>query len=288
MARTRKSTSPSLKKRYGQHHLRSGDLCRPLVDFLRPKGERVVEIGPGGGVLTAELAAAGARVWALEVDVEWACALQERRLPGVSVAASDALRFDWSRLPPGALVTGNLPFNVGTRLIERILAVAALAPERLPRLGFMVQKEVGDRLVAAPGDPAYGGLSVLVRAQASVRRLGLVAPGSFRPPPKVAAAFVGLSPRAPAYLSSPGGPGANSASASERAEAFRKLVHLAFGLRRKTLRNSLARGWGKARAEEAIAAAGLDPRARAETRDVAEMVALLGASEALAGGPAEA
>ncbi len=250
---------PTLKKRYGQHHLRSGELCRPLVDFLAPAGERVVEIGPGGGVLTAELSAAGARLAACEVDLEWAFHLR-RRLPAVRIAAVDALAVDWRRLASPALVAGNLPFQIATRLIERLLrAAAGGAP--VPRAAFMVQKEVAERLAAGPGDRAYGSLSVLTSALSEVRWLGTVAPGSFRPPPKVAAAFVGLVPRP-------------SPVASEELPAFFRLVRLAFAQRRKTLRNALAAGWGRPLAEEVLERVGLDRRCRAESLGVADFVAL--------------
>ncbi len=260
--------SPTLKKRYGQHHLRRGALCRPLVDFLAPAGERVVEIGPGSGVLTAELVAAGARVVACEVDLEWAFYLR-CRLPEVKTAAVDALAVDWRRLASPALVAGNLPFQIATRLIERLLTAAA-AGASVPRAGFMVQKEVAERLVAGPGDRAYGSASVLTSSLADVRWLGTVAPGSFRPPPRVAAAFVGFVPRPPPV-------------AGEELPAFLRLVRLAFAQRRKTLRNALAAGWGRPWAEEVLEEAGFDRRCRAESLAVADFVALHAAWRRISG-----
>ena len=168
---------PRLKKRYGQHHLRHSGLCRPLIDFLRPRGARVVEIGPGGGVLTGELTRAGARVWAWEVDPDWAFRLR----PGDAALATvvgDALEIPWSRLAAGTLVAGNLPYAIATRLIQDLLAAPGL-----PRAAFLVQAEVGSRLTAGPGDGDYGALSVLVRARAEARHLGRVRRASFRPPP---------------------------------------------------------------------------------------------------------
>ncbi len=249
--------SPSFKKRWGQHHLRDGELCRPLLRFLKPAGARVVEIGPGGGILTERLLAAGGHILACEVDLEWAFYLRHH-LPGASVAVFDALDLEWSRLRPPVLATGNLPFQVATRLIERLLPHSAV----VERAAFMVQKEVAERLVAKPGDAAYGSLSVLAAAQASVSYLGTVAPGSFRPPPKVAAAFVGFKLRPPPF-------------ARERLPAFTRLVRLAFAQRRKTLRNALAAGWGRARAEAVLAAAGLDRRCRAESLPLSTFVELL-------------
>jgi len=240
--------SPSLKKSLGQHHLVDSALCRPLVEFLRPEGARVLEIGPGGGVLTAALLAAGARVLAWEVDPDWAAVLRHR-LPGspLQLVVGDALELPWSRLPAPTLVAGNLPYNVATALIERLFP----HHERVPRAGFLVQKEVADRLVARPGDPAYGSLSVLTAAYAEARLLGRVKRGSFRPPPKVEGAFVGFVLHPPP-LPAAAMPG------------FVGMVRLAFNQRRKTLRNALAAGWGREKAEAVLGRAEVGEKVRAE------------------------
>jgi 16S rRNA (adenine1518-N6/adenine1519-N6)-dimethyltransferase len=223
-------------------------LCRPLVEFLRPEGARVLEIGPGGGVLTTALLEAGARVLAWEVDPDWAAVLRGRlATPRLAVVVGDALTIPWDRLPAPTLVAGNLPYNVATALLERLFP----HHERVPRAAFLVQKEVADRLVAGPGDEAYGSLSVLTAAYAEARLLGRVRKGSFRPPPKVEGAFVGFT------LHPPPLPAAEM-------PAFLKMVRLAFNQRRKTLRNALAAGWGRERAEAVLSAAGVGERVRAE------------------------
>jgi 16S rRNA (adenine1518-N6/adenine1519-N6)-dimethyltransferase len=254
----RKPPGPRLKKALGQHHLVDGALCRPLVQFLAPAGERVLEIGPGGGVLTAELLAAGARVLGWELDPAWAAVLR-RRLPDprLALVVGDALEIAWDRLPAPTLVTGNLPYNVSTAILEDLLPHHA----RIPRAAFLVQKEVADRIVAAPGTAAYGSFSVIVAAWARPRILGRVRPGSFRPPPKVDSAFVGLE------LTSPPLP-------REEMADFIAFVRLAFAQRRKTLRNALAAGWGRERAEAVLAAAGIAERARAEELGVGELVGI--------------
>jgi 16S rRNA (adenine1518-N6/adenine1519-N6)-dimethyltransferase len=264
---------PRLDKALGQHHLVSGALCRPLIEFLQPAGQRVVEVGPGGGVLTAELLAAGARVLAWEVDLAWAAELRRRwrRSPRWGVASpagrgsdwppaivvEDALDLPWGRLPAPTLAAGNLPYNIATALL------GALLPhhQRVPRAAFLVQREVAERLLAGPGDPAYGSFSVLVAAYARAVPLGRVRRGSFRPPPKVEGAYVGFELRPPPL---PDGD----------MPAFLATVRLAFGQRRKTLRNALAAGWGRERAAAVLAALGLPDDARAERLGLAELLAL--------------
>ncbi len=241
--------APLLRKALGQHHLVDGRLLRPMLAFLRPAGERVVEIGPGGGVLTAELLAAGAaKVVGVEVDPAWAAALR-RRIgdPRLALVVEDALEFAWGRVASPSLVAGNLPYNVATAFLEGLLPHG----ERVPRAAFLVQKEVAERIVARPGGAGYGSFSVIVEAYAEATVLGRVRPGSFRPPPKVESAFVGLTLHPPPLP-------------PEEMPAFLETVRLAFGQRRKTLRNALASGWGKEDAEAVVAAADISSSARAE------------------------
>ncbi|MFL6192928.1 MAG: 16S rRNA (adenine(1518)-N(6)/adenine(1519)-N(6))-dimethyltransferase RsmA [Thermoanaerobaculia bacterium] len=274
MARLRESSDtlapvrkPPLRKALGQHHLIDGALCRPLVRFLVPEAERVLEIGPGGGVLTHELLAAGARVLGWELDPEWALHLR-RRLPDprLTLVVGDALEIAWSRLPAPTLAAGNLPYNVATVIVERLLPHHA----RVPRAAFLVQKEVADRIVAAPGTDAYGSFSVIVAANAKAQILGRVRPGSFRPPPKVDSAFIGLELQPPPL---PDG----------EMPAFAAMVRLAFAKRRKTLRNSLSSGWGREKAEAVLAAAGIPERARAEELGLGEFLGIYRQEQRLAG-----
>ncbi len=208
----------------------------------------MLEIGAGGGALTAELIGTGARVLAVELDPGWAFPLASRlpRLGGIAIA--DALDLRWDRLPAPTLVAGNLPYGIGTALLERLLVGAGRSA---PRAAFLLQSEVVDRIVAGPGDPAYGALSVLVAARARAIRLGRVAPAAFRPRPKVESAFVGL-------VTIPPPPG------TDDLPAFLLTVRAAFALRRKTVRNSLASTWGRERAEAALTSAQIEPSERAE------------------------
>jgi 16S rRNA (adenine1518-N6/adenine1519-N6)-dimethyltransferase len=247
---------PPLKKALGQHHLVAGVLCRPLIQFLSPRDQRVLEIGPGGGVLTAELLAAGARVLGWELDPDWAAVLR-RRLPDprLTLVVGDALEIAWDHLLAPTLIAGNLPYNVATAILEDLLPHHT----RIPRAAFLVQKEVADRIVAAPGTDAYGSFSVIVAAQARPSILGKVKPGSFRPPPKVDSAFVGLELQPPPLPDT-------------EMPAFISLVRQAFSQRRKTLRNSLSAGWGREKAEAVLAAAGIPERARAEELGLREFL----------------
>ena len=257
---SRRPPRPLLRKSLGQHHLVDGALTRPLVAFLEPAGRRVLEIGPGGGVLTRELLAAGASVLAWELDPAWAAAAAGA-LPGerLQVVVGDALDIPFERLPPGTLAAGNLPYNVATPILARLLTRA----EGVPRAAFLVQLEVAERLAAGAGDAAYGALSVLVACHARAVLLGRVKPGSFRPPPKVDSAFVGLvrhePPLPPAEM-----------------PVFLDLVRRGFGQRRKTLANALTAGGGRGKpaVAAALAAAGIPPRARAEELDLAAWLAL--------------
>lgn len=247
------------------------------MEFLDPAGRLVLEIGPGGGVLTRALLASGARVLGVELDRAWACHLRrEIPEPSLRVVAGDALALAWAGLPAGARVAGNLPYAVGTAIVSAMLRGA----HGLDRAAFLVQLEVAERLVAGPGSKAYGALSVLVAARAEGRLLGRLGPGAFRPPPKVESAFVGLALRPPPL-------------AEQEMPELERLVHAAFTHRRKTLRNGLGRRLGSVAVDELLERAGIPSGARAEEIDLAGFLrlhrALRDAPEARAtGGRAEA
>ena len=253
------SRGPALRKALGQHHLTRVEVCAPVIEFLAPRGRDVVEIGPGSGVLTRGLLGAGARrIVGWELDTAWACALPGLvRDPRLRVVAGDALELPWERLAARTQVAGNLPYNVATAIVDRVLDQYP----RVERAGFLVQWEVARRLVARPGEPEYGSTSVLVEARAEARILGRVRPGAFKPPPKVESAFVGFLLRAPVLE-------------GEEMDRFRAVVRAAFGLRRKTLRNSLAASWGAEAAQAALDRLGWDARTRAEALSLAELRAL--------------
>jgi len=244
--------APRLNKRLGQHHLTRGEVCRPLLDFLQPAGRRVLEIGPGSGVLTRGLLDAGAEVLAVELDPAWAfVAARELRNEPVRVVVADALDLDWARLPAPTLVAGNLPYNVGTAIVARILP----RHRNVPRAGFLLQLEVARRLAASPGSRDYGQLTVMARCYARPRILATVKPGAFRPPPKVDSAFVGFE------LAPPPLP-------EDEMPAFLELVRQGFAHKRKTVRNSLAARWDRDRVDDLLRRAGIGSRERGEELSV--------------------
>ena len=250
---------PPLRRSLGQHHLRSAASASPAVDFLGVSGRTVIEIGPGGGVLTRLLLERGAsRVIACELDPAWAFALRRRFTDRrIRLAVGDACDLSYERVPTAARIAGNLPYNVATRIVSRVL-------ERAPvglRAAFLVQREVADRLTATPGDGAYGAMTVLTRARAAARRLAVVMPGSFVPPPAVTSAFVGLE-RVALPIE------------EEEWPDFKALVRTAFTRRRKTLLNNLVAVMERPAAAAAISALGLPPMVRAETLGLDEFVEL--------------
>ena len=224
-------------------------------------GDRVVEIGAGLGSLSLALAETGAAVTAIEIDSRLVPALRSVVEPvGVEVVEGDALRLDWEALlgrsGPWVLVA-NLPYNVATPLVADLLdGVPAIR-----RMLVMVQREVGERLAAGPGDEAYGGVSVKVAYWATAKVVGRVPPTVFHPVPNVESALVRIERRPEPAV----GPDVDP-------EWLFRLVKAGFGQRRKMLRRSLA----ALVPPEAFAAAGLRPESRAEELSVGDWGRLAG------------
>ena len=252
------------RKRFGQHFLHDHAVVRRIVDAIAPRpGELVMEIGPGRGALTFPLLASGCELHVVEIDRDLAARLRAHgpRHPNLVIHEADALEIDLTRVapPPRPLrVTGNLPYNISTPLVFRLLA----ALPRITDMHLMLQKEVVDRMVSSPGARAYGRLSVMVQLDCDVERILRVGSGAFSPVPRVESAVVRLRPRRRSTLDS---------AARNRVDA---IVRSCFSRRRKTLRNAL-RGLCD---EPVIAAAGLDPQARPETVTIDEFVNLAHAS----------
>jgi 16S rRNA (adenine1518-N6/adenine1519-N6)-dimethyltransferase len=251
--------------RLGQHFLFDPGILRRIADAaLLTPGDTVLEIGPGRGTLTRMLAQRAREVVAIEKDRRLAAALAGQFSGGkVRVIEGDALQVAW---PRAQVVCGNIPYQITSPLIER-----ALEPPRPSRVVFLVQREVAERLGAAPGTPAYGALSAGVQLVALVERLFTVPRGAFRPSPRVDSALVRIAPRQVSLTSGP----------EEEARA-RELIRALFQRRRQQLQRSLReylRSPRRAGADVRCAAraAGSAPRAhRAPKRDPVEhtMVAL--------------
>ncbi|HEV2071969.1 MAG TPA: 16S rRNA (adenine(1518)-N(6)/adenine(1519)-N(6))-dimethyltransferase RsmA [Acidimicrobiales bacterium] len=242
------------RRALGQHFVVDPNTVRRIARLAGVgPGDRVVEIGAGLGSLTLALLETGAQVTAVEIDHHLVPILREVvEPPGARVVQGDALDLDWSSLLPGDgwVLVANLPYNVATPLVADLLdGVPAIT-----RMLVMVQREVGERLVAGVGDPGYGAVSVKVAYWATARMAGRVPAAVFLPEPAVESALVSIERRpVPAVASSEVEPG----------ELF-ALVRAGFAQRRKMLRRALAGRVGA----EAFSCAGVRPEARAEELDV--------------------
>jgi 16S rRNA (adenine1518-N6/adenine1519-N6)-dimethyltransferase len=257
-------TFSSPRKRFGQHFLRDPQIIQRLVMAIAPHREQhLVEIGPGKGALTIPLLQQGCQLDVIELDRDLVRQLE----PLVSSSSqlriyqADALKFDFKQLVThGQLlrIVGNLPYNISTPLLFHLLNYA----NDIQDMTFMLQKEVVDRMVAVPATAEYGRLSVMLQYHCQMERLFEVGPGAFYPPPKVESSVVQLKP----YLTPP--------VQVANQQHFAQIVARAFSQRRKMLRNTL-----KGLLEvETIVAAGIDPRARAETLTLGDFAKLANAT----------
>ncbi|MEW5761819.1 MAG: 16S rRNA (adenine(1518)-N(6)/adenine(1519)-N(6))-dimethyltransferase RsmA [Bacillota bacterium] len=263
------------RKALGQHFLVAAPVLDRILESLAlVPGETVVEIGPGLGVLTRRLAAAGVTVVAVELDGRLLPVLGEvlAPYPNARVVHGDALEADFDALvrsQGGTIpykVAGNLPYNITGPLVARLLRGGFA----LERLVLMVQQEVAERLVARPGSKDYGALTVLVRYRTDCRIVARVSRRCFYPPPEVASAVVRLLVRR------------RPAVAVADESLFFCLVRAAFARRRKTLLNALRAEFplDKGAWEKVLGRAGIDPQRRGETLSVEEFASL---ADALAG-----
>jgi 16S rRNA (adenine1518-N6/adenine1519-N6)-dimethyltransferase len=186
-----------------------------IVEAIAPSAEDfIVEIGPGEGALTRPLLERTHQLHVIELDRDLAASLSS---PGLTVHQADALKVDFGQFPAGMRIVGNLPYNISTPLLFHIARYA----ERVRDMHFMLQREVVERMVAAPSTPEYGRLSVALQARFRMKKLFNVSKGAFRPPPKIESAVVRLVP-----LETP-------------LRVDENLLRKAFSARRKTLRNAL-------------------------------------------------
>jgi 16S rRNA (adenine1518-N6/adenine1519-N6)-dimethyltransferase len=261
------STFGRPKRSFGQNFLVDGSYIDKIVQSLslRP-GETVFEIGAGRGALTEELLQTGADVVAIEIDRDLHPILRERfgGFDNFGLIADDILQVDIASIfaetsvtPPAKLV-GNLPYNISTAILQRIIDARVLFSIAV----FMFQREVVERISAKPGNSDRGFFTVITESAFDSASLFDVPPAAFSPRPKVWSSVVSLVPKPPSAGDDP---------------KFRRLISMAFAQKRKTLLNNL-RSFS-ADAADAIARTGIDPRRRAETLTLDEWYILAAAFE---------
>ncbi|MEE0205818.1 MAG: 16S rRNA (adenine(1518)-N(6)/adenine(1519)-N(6))-dimethyltransferase RsmA [Peptococcaceae bacterium] len=259
----------TLQKKYGQNFIGDPALLERIATVCDwQPGDRALEIGPGAGTLTRAIAREAEEVLAVEIDRRLAPLLEETLADcaNVHLVFTDALKADLDALMRDTLgwdgrykLIANLPYYITTPLIMHVLE----GSEKVSELVIMVQKEVGERLCAAPGSKAYGAVTVMVQYAATVARAFDVGRHAFVPAPEVDSTILHLIP----YEKRP--------IQAQSDAVLRRVVKAAFSQRRKTLRNSLSSlGCDKALIRQALEAAGIEDSRRAETLSVAEFVAL--------------
>lgn len=244
------------RKRFGQNFLVDDVIIRAIVDAIRPRpGETVVEIGPGLGALTRPLLERLPHLHAVELDRDIVARLRKTwPAERLTIHAGDALKFDFGALGDDLRIVGNLPYNISSPLLFHLMTFAP----HIRDLHFMLQKEVVERMVAAPGTSDYGRLSVMLQRRFHLERLLDVPPVAFDPAPKVDSAVVRLIPKTPAEI------------APLDEAMFARIVAAAFSQRRKTLRNTL----GGLLKPADFSALGIDAGLRAEALPLADFEAI--------------
>ncbi len=237
------------RKRFGQHFLSDANVIASIVRAIAPKpGQHLVEIGPGEGAITLPLLREAQAMTVIELDRDLVprIAAMTASVGTVEIINADVLKVDLAALAGNRplRVVGNLPYNISSPILFHCIDHL----DAIVDMHFMLQREVVDRMAAAPGSKVYGRLSVMLQLACTVEPLLAVPPEAFRPPPKVDSAVVRLTPRPAAER-----------PLTEQATIVR-LVRAAFGQRRKTLSNSLD---GEATVAQ-MQAVGIDPRSRAE------------------------
>ncbi len=259
----------SLSKGFGQNFIVNAGICPKIVAAAGiDKSFGVLEVGPGIGVLTKELAAQAEKVVSVEIDTRLPELLQEtlQECQNVEIVQGDVLKTDLHKLIEehfeglSVAVCANLPYYITSPILMKLLE------ERLPieHITVMVQKEAAERITAAPGTRAAGAISYAVHYYAEPQLLFSVQPGSFYPPPKVTSAVIQLVLRKEPPVQ------------VENEERFFKLIRAAFSQRRKTAANSIAAGMGIAKSQviDALTQAGLSPMARPEQLTLEDFAAL--------------
>ena len=245
------------RKRFGQHFLTDPGVVDAILRAVNAtKDDVVVEIGPGQGAITTALAASAGHLHAVELDRNLASLLrrQYENVENVTIHEADALAFDFASLGDRLRIVGNLPYNISTPLLFHLLKLR----DRIIDMHFMLQKEVVDRMAAAPGSKAYGRLGIMLGCHLNIESLFDVDRSAFDPPPEVMSAVVRLDPLPTGTYD------------IKDDAVLAKIVASAFMQRRKTIRNSL-----KDHADIAdFEAAGIDSGLRPEQISISKYIAL--------------
>jgi 16S rRNA (adenine1518-N6/adenine1519-N6)-dimethyltransferase len=260
------------KKSFGQNFLISDRAFRAIVDAtVRTDEDWIIEIGAGLGTLTARLAerVTAGKVIALEHDPDMVKVLRTELagVDNVDIEQVDALRYDLKMAAKwrGDLISvcGNLPYHISSQLLFKIIEARASITHAV----VMIQKEMADRILAAPGSKTYGAIGVMLRTYADITSVAKVGAGSFVPPPKIDSTVIKLVPL----------PNAMPRVPLSDEKHYSAVVHAAFGQRRKTLRNALRAAFEDAAVDAALSSTAIDGQRRGETLDIAEFGALAAA-----------
>jgi 16S rRNA (adenine1518-N6/adenine1519-N6)-dimethyltransferase len=262
------------KKQFGQNFLISDRALRAIADATVSTDEDwIVEIGAGLGTLTAQIVerVTAGKVIALETDPDMVRVLRAElgTVENLEIHHVDAMRFDLRAEASlrKIIVCGNLPYHLASQLMFKVIDVR----DRVQHAVFMIQKEMADRVVAKPATADYGALGVMIRTYVDVSTVIKVGAGSFLPPPKIDSTVIKMIP-----LAEPRAPIEDEAH-------YSKVVHAAFGQRRKTLRNALRAQFEDGPIDAALATTAIDGQRRGETLDIPEFAALANALEHDAG-----
>ena len=256
------NTGHRARKRFGQNFLINEQVIHQIINTISAKpSDHIVEIGPGLGVLTEQLLATGAQVTAIELDRDLVTRLERKfsAHTNFNLLNADALTLNYAEIQADKIrVVGNLPYNISTPIMFRLLESSS----QIEDMHFMLQKEVVKRLASLPSTSSWGRLGIMVQYHCEVEDLLEVPPESFDPPPKVQSAVVRLTPRTPK-------------TKAKNLDRLEKVVRIAFNKRRKTLRNALRDLY----TEQQILALDIDPSLRPENLTLEQYLSLANHSD---------